>query len=96
MHEDCSGTYLHPDSHEAHRDMVDFTARLPARRLREQLERALDGPGAFRRFRDVLHQDAPETCRVRWYLFSAERELGRAREWLAMEGYRSDPAKSGW
>jgi uncharacterized protein YciI len=83
-----------PESGEGYRDMLDFAADLPEGRLRERLFRALDGRGAFRRFRDVL-QEAPEPHLARWYLFRDERELGRARQWLATEGYRSDPERSG-
>jgi hypothetical protein len=82
--------FFHPESGDGYRDMLDFAADLPDGSLREQLFRALDGRGAFRRFRDVLSNDTHEAQLTRWLLFRAERELGRAREWLATAGYRSD------
>lgn len=88
--------FFQPDSREGYQDMADFISELENEatgRLPERLWRALDGRGAFRRFRDVLH-DADPSYLARWHLFRDERELGRAREWLAEAGYRSDPARS--
>jgi hypothetical protein len=83
-----------PESGAAYHDMVDFAVDLPEGRCRERLFEALDGRGAFRRFRNVLHDDAYAIQLTRWTLFQDERELGRAREWLALAGYRSDPRQS--
>jgi uncharacterized protein YciI len=77
-----------PESRGGYQDMVDFASTVDDERLRERMFRALDGRGAFRRFRDVL-DEAHETYRFRWYLFRDECALGRAREWLAAEGYRA-------
>jgi uncharacterized protein YciI len=82
--------FFHPESGDGYRDMLDFAADLPDGLLREQLFRALDGRGAFRRFRDVLSNDAHAVQLTRWLLFREERELGRARDWLATAGYRTD------
>lgn len=80
--------YFYPEGGEAYRDMLDFAADLADEGLREQLFQALDGRGAFRRFREVLNEDEHEAEFTRWTLFRDERELGRAREWLALAGYR--------
>jgi hypothetical protein len=85
--------FFHPESGHGYRDMLDFAAGLPDGQLRGRLLRALEGRGAFRRFRDVL-AEAPEVHLTRWSLFRDERELGRARDWLATAGYRSDPNPS--
>ena len=53
--------------------------------LAARLERALSGRGVFRRFKDVLAESPTEL--QQWYAFSDERERGRARAWLATEGY---------
>lgn len=53
--------------------------------LRERLERAIEGRGAFRRFRDLVHE---EGLAQQWDAFSADRQAGRARRWLADEGIR--------
>ncbi|MBJ7597581.1 MAG: hypothetical protein DLM67_19585 [Candidatus Nephthysia bennettiae] len=70
-------------------DMADFAESVQDERLAELLTVALDGRGAFRRFKDVL-QGQPEELE-RYYGFSDERRRGRARSWLAGEGYRPVP-----
>lgn len=67
------------------RDMSDFAERQRDSALREQLERAIEGKGAFARFRDLVHR---ESLAEQWYAFSTDRQLGRAREFLAGEGIR--------
>ena len=59
------------------------TVRDPGRA--DRLEIAISGRGAFRRFKDVLARWPGELDR--WYAFSAERQRGRARTWLADAGY---------
>jgi hypothetical protein len=68
-------------------DMVDFTGLVRDNRLRGKLDRALEGKGAFRRFRDELHDASGEVLH-RWHVFSDERTRGRARAWLAERGLR--------
>ncbi len=53
--------------------------------LRERLERAIEGKGAFSRFRDLVHG---ENLTDRWHAFSTDRHMGRAREFLADHGIR--------
>lgn len=62
-------------------------------RLREHLTRAIQGRGAFRRFKDTLSEE-PMLVR-RWIAFSDERQRGRARAWLAAEGYAAMPRHLG-
>jgi hypothetical protein len=70
----------------AYRDMLAFIATRQNHDLVAHLERAVDGRGAFRRFKNVLI-DWPED-RDDWFEFSDERRRGRARAWLAQEGYQ--------
>ncbi|OIN78806.1 UPF0158 family protein [Mycobacterium malmoense] len=79
LHFDCSG------SRDGWRDMATFAERLHDDALRDRLERAIEGKGAFRRFRDLVHE---EGLAEQWYVFSADRKLGRAREFLADAGIR--------
>jgi hypothetical protein len=67
-------------------DMVDFIVRVTDEPLAERLEDAIRGKGAFRRFKDTLHRD--ELWWSRWLTFSSERQLARARWWLAEAGLR--------
>jgi len=68
------------ESHEGYRDMVDFIAALDNEHLAELLEVAINGKGAFRRFKDVL-LNYPEE-RERWFKFKDDRMEERAMEWL--------------
>ncbi len=72
-------------SREGYRDMQDFAEAQPDPRLRQALERALDGKGAFRRFRNVVHQDAGEAVGRAWGAFHHARTSLRALEWLHEE-----------
>ena len=72
-------------SREGWRDMAAFADRQHDTALRERLQRAIEGKGAFRRFRDLIHD---EDLTEQWYAFSGDRQLGRAREFLAAEGIR--------
>jgi hypothetical protein len=66
-------------------DMAAFAERQHDEALRERLERAIEGKGAFFRFRDLLHG---ENLSEQWYAFSTDRQMGRAREFLADNGIR--------
>lgn len=76
-------------SRHGYRDMQDFLDTITDPDRRDRLEIALEGRGAFRRFRDVLARWPAEF--TRWNAFSEERRLGRARAWLADAGYRTVP-----
>ncbi len=67
--------------------MAEFAASVGDVRLRDRLEGALDGRGAFRRFKNVL-LDAPVE-RERWFAFRDARVRGAAREWLEEHGIES-------
>jgi hypothetical protein len=83
-----------PGSGEAYGDMAEFTETVTDPGLRDRLLRALDGRGAFRRFKNTIH-DADGEPLTAWTIFAEERGLGRAREWLAECGYRPQVRK-GW
>lgn len=76
---DCTG------SRDGWRDMAAFADRQQDAGLRERLQRAIEGKGAFRRFRDLVHE---EGLADQWYAYSTDRQLGRARQFLADEGIR--------
>ncbi|WP_210589792.1 UPF0158 family protein [Streptomyces sp. GESEQ-35] len=77
------------ESRDAYRDMEDFIVTLDDRDLAGFLGIAIRGQGAFRRFKDMLTTSPAQLQRYR--LFSAERQLGRSRAWLADHGYRPAP-----
>ncbi|MDS1112327.1 UPF0158 family protein [Gordonia westfalica] len=63
--------------------MADFAVRQRDPKVRDRLERAIEGRGAFRRFRDAVHEF---DLNDQWHAFSNDRKIGRAREFLATEG----------
>lgn len=71
-------------SHEAYGDMEDFIERVRDRRARDLLARAIEGRGAFRRFKDTL-LEFPE-LREAWFAFHDARMERRALRWLARAG----------
>ncbi len=76
------------DSRESYGDLEDFTARVRDPRARQLLERAIAGRGAFRRFKDTLHE-LPD-LRAAWFALHDARMERRAIEWLREEGLASD------
>lgn len=78
------------DPREQWQDMADFASGLPGRESRRRLESATEGRGAFRRFKNAVHE---EGLAARWYAFSEERQLGRARVYLADAGIRVAPPR---
>jgi Uncharacterised protein family (UPF0158) len=81
------GRYLQvrrADSREGYDDMQDFIDMVSVVHLKELLKVAIQGRGAFRRFKDVLAHHPGE--QQRWFDFQAARLAARAVEWLAEEG----------
>ena len=72
-------------SRAGYRDMEWFIADLEEPGVADRLSIAITGRGAFRRFKDVLSR-WPELME-RWHCFSEDRHRGRARSWLADQGY---------
>lgn len=68
-------------SREGYDDMEAYIETLEAGHLRDLLEVAINGKGAFRRFKDVLY-DYPD-AREAWFTFQAQRLHDRMMEWLA-------------
>jgi hypothetical protein len=74
---------------DAYRDMESFIASIENPGRAERLARAIEGRGAFRRFKDELARWPGEL--ERWHALSEERQCGRARSWLTAAGYRVVP-----
>ena len=72
-------------SRAGYRDMEWFIADMADSALARRLEHAIRGRGAFRRFKVAL-APYPELA-DRWHAFSEERHRGRARSWLADQGF---------
>jgi hypothetical protein len=78
-------TYIPPtESHDAYRDMADFAATVTDPHAAELLGLALEGRGAFRRFRNVVF-DRTELGRE-WKSFRDALAARRALDWLESEG----------
>ncbi|WP_244313373.1 UPF0158 family protein [Streptomyces zinciresistens] len=72
-------------SRAGYRDMEAFIEEMEDAALADRLWIAIGGRGAFRRFKAVLAGD--ERSWSRYHRFRDERQRGRARAWLAEEGY---------
>lgn len=68
------------DSHEGYNDMVAFTENVKDLTLQQMLWRALEGKGAFRRFKDVLLSFPEE--RERWFRFKDGCVAERVLRWI--------------
>ncbi|MEU0118422.1 UPF0158 family protein [Streptomyces bobili] len=79
-------------SRAGYRDMELFIEEVEDAALADRLRIAIGGRGAFRRFKDVLAGD--KRAWSRYHRFGDERQRGRARAWLAEEGYcpRASPS----
>lgn len=75
-------------SRDGWRDMAAFTAGVRAADVRQRLERAIEGRGAFRRFRDAVHDEGLADA---WFRYADDRAMGRARQFLADQGIRVAP-----
>lgn len=67
-------------SYEGYNLMVEFAEKVEDELLREKLNIALDGKGAFRRFKNVM-LDYPD-YREKWFKFRDERINKKVIEWL--------------
>lgn len=72
-------------SHVWYEDMAEFADQISDDRATRRLARAIQGRGAFRRFKDELHQEYPELLPI-WYAFRDNRAQRRAVEWLLDHG----------
>jgi predicted nucleotidyltransferase len=79
--EESGAYYIEPiPSFEAYSDMQDFVAGVPDRRASDLLGRAIEGRGAFRRFKDTLFEFP--NLREQWFEFHDVRMRRRAIDWL--------------
>ena len=67
-------------SYEGYNLMVEFAEKVEDESLREKLSIALDGKGAFRRFKNVI-ADYPD-YREKWFKFRDEKMNKKVIEWL--------------
>lgn len=79
------------ESREGYEIMVSFAGTVANKGLKEKLMIALDGKGAFRRFRNVLNQHPDEL--ERWYAFYIRDE---AVQWLLEHGIEPVQVLSGF
>ncbi|AEA28754.1 UPF0158 family protein [Pseudonocardia benzenivorans] len=75
---------------EGYGDMRDFVEAVQHRRAAELLDQAIDGRGAFRRFKNALFE-FPEV-RDEWYRFRDARARRGAVDWLLEEGLIDEAA----
>ncbi len=86
------GNYLRIDpvsSREQYRWMERYIPMVEDPDLQAKLSQAIDGKGAFRRFKDVLMAYAPE--RERWFAFRSERLRIFMEAWLSAHALNPVP-----
>jgi hypothetical protein len=65
-----------------YQDMADFAEAVTDEQAGRRLARAIQGKGAFRRFKDELHEEYPDLLPA-WHAFRGARAERRAVQWLA-------------
>ena len=78
-------------SREQYRWMERFIATVDESELRQKLVGAIDGKGAFRRFKDVLMSFPVD--RERWFAFRSERLRTAIEAWLDAHAIAAAPRK---
>jgi hypothetical protein len=73
--------------------MADFAGTITDDRVARRLARAIQGKGAFRRFKDELHEEYPDLLPA-WYAFREMRAKRRAVQWLADNSLIDDDVAS--
>src|SRR5437764_778785 len=76
-------------SREQYRWMERFIPMVDEGELKTKLSQAIDGKGAFRRFKDVLMSFAAD--RERWFTFRSERLRTFMEAWLAAHAIKAIP-----
>lgn len=76
-------------SHEAYDDMAAFANAVADPKLADRLQGALQGRGAFRRFKDAMYA-APEAVGRAWNGFRNSRAESRAVAWLLTQEFISE------
>lgn len=75
----------------SYQEMADFAEAVADPVAGERLTRALEGRGAFRRFRDTIH-DQSEALRGAWFRFRDARQQACAVDWLLDAGLIDEAA----
>ena len=76
-----------------YQDMADFAEAITDERAGSRLLRAIQGKGAFRRFKSELHAEYPHLLTA-WYAFRDARAQRRAVQWLADNSLINDDSAS--
>lgn len=73
------------ESYIAYNFMVEFIDGLDNTRVQERLAKAIQGKGAFRRFKDLLFE-YPDV-RESWFEFEREKQKAYVYSWLRKKGF---------
>jgi hypothetical protein len=69
--------------------MADFAEAITDERTGRRLAQAIQGKGAFRRFKDELHEEHPDLLPA-WYALRDTRASRRVAQWLADNSLTDD------
>jgi hypothetical protein len=76
------------DAREDHRTMEQFSLERCQGRVREELLSAIQGRGAFGRFKDAIHRRGLQEA---WYAFRREALSEDVKSWLEAQGVAFGP-----
>ena len=95
--DDVAGRFLSIPFLQIHGEydlMLEFAESVQELRLKGRLLIALDGKGAFKRFKNVLRYEASDHERDRWFRMRDALHREHAIEWLRDEGFRPEVVSS--
>ena len=78
-----------------YQDMADFVKGISDEQAGRRLARAIDGRGAFRRFKAELHEEYPHLLPI-WHAFRHARARRRAVQWLVDNDLVDDRSANGF
>jgi Uncharacterised protein family (UPF0158) len=73
-------------SSAGYRDLEDFIEQVEDPHLQDLLDVAIQGQGAFARFKSILNRLEYDSDLQHWYKFRDQRQYDRAVEWLTNNG----------
>ncbi|MEB3267667.1 MAG: UPF0158 family protein [Leptolyngbya sp.] len=92
---ESEGRYLslpRQNPQEGWRDMESFVDTVADTHLQNLLAGAIQGKGAFRRFKDILRRPKYAAEQERWHQFRDGQEEARVLAWLASENLQVEEA----
>lgn len=75
---------------DGYRLMENFIPTVADKNIQERLSRAIEGKGAFRRFKDIVFHNADASLAKQWNFFETRHKRERIVNWLTSEGIQPE------